>query len=67
VSATGGRERADRAGPAPEGERTATGVRGGLRRSIEIGWGGVRRGSEPFDQDRTEGIRPGRVSGCVWR
>jgi hypothetical protein len=24
-------------------------------------------GSEPFDQDRTGEIRPGRMSGCGWR
>jgi hypothetical protein len=38
VSDRGG-EHADRAGPAPEGKRTATGVRGGLSRLIKIGWG----------------------------
>jgi hypothetical protein len=41
VSNRGG-ERADRAGPAPEGKRTAIGVRGHPCRSIKIG----RRGSE---------------------
>jgi hypothetical protein len=45
VSDRGG-ECADRAGPAPEGKRTATRVRGGPSRSIKIGRGGVRRGSE---------------------
>jgi hypothetical protein len=72
-----GGERADRAGPALEGKRTAT---GGPSRTIKIGRGGVRggprgskgvhgdpRGSEPFDQDRTEKIRPGRMSCCGWR
>jgi hypothetical protein len=45
VSAQGG-ERADRAGPALEGKRTAAGVRGGPSRSIKIGRGGGPRGSE---------------------
>jgi hypothetical protein len=45
VSDRGG-ERADRAGLAPEGKQTATGVRGGPSRSIKIGREGVRRGSE---------------------
>jgi hypothetical protein len=77
VSATGGREHADRAGPAAEGKRTTTGVRGGPSRSIKIGRGGVRggprgvrggpKGSEPFDQDWTGRIRSGRMSGCGWR
>jgi hypothetical protein len=49
-----GEERADRAGPAPEGKRTAAGVRRGPR------------GSESFDQDWTREIRPGRMSGCEW-
>jgi hypothetical protein len=61
-----GEERADRAGPAPEGKRTAAGVRGGPSCSIKIRLGGLR-GSEPFDQDRTGEIRPGRMSGCGWR
>jgi hypothetical protein len=43
VSDRGG-ECADRAGPAPEGKRTTTGVRGGPSRSIKIGQGGVRGG-----------------------
>jgi hypothetical protein len=44
-----GGERTNRAGPALEGKRTATGVRGGPSRSIKIrrgGGGGVRGGSE---------------------
>jgi hypothetical protein len=28
---------------------------------------GGPRGFEPFDQDRTREIRPGRMSGCEWR
>jgi hypothetical protein len=52
-------ERADRAGPAPEGKQTAAGVRGGPSRSIKIGRGGPR-GSEPFDQDQMGEIRPGK-------
>jgi hypothetical protein len=60
VSDRGG-ERTDRAGPAPEGRRTATGVRGGPSRSIKIRRG---VGSESFDQDQTGKIRPGRISGC---
>jgi hypothetical protein len=28
---------------------------------------GGPRGSEPFDQDRMEEIRPGRMSDCGWR
>jgi hypothetical protein len=47
-----GRERADRAGPAPEGKWTATGVRGDPNHSITIGRGR---------------IRPRRMSGCGWR
>jgi hypothetical protein len=69
VSDRGG-ERADRAGPAPEGngwlqgsepfdqDRTEGGPRGSERGP---------RGSEPFDQDRTGEIRPGRMSDCGWR
>jgi hypothetical protein len=45
MSAIEGGGRTDRAGPASEGKRTATGVRGGPNRSIKIGRG-VRRGSE---------------------
>jgi hypothetical protein len=52
VSDRGG-QRADRAGPAPEGKRTAAGVRGGPSRSIKIGRG-VRGG--PMG---SEGIRGG--------
>jgi hypothetical protein len=65
-----GGECADRAGPALEGKQTTAGVRGGPSRSIKIGRGEVRggpRGSEPFDQDRTGEIRPGRMSGYGWR
>jgi hypothetical protein len=62
VSDRGG-ERADRAGLATEGKRTAAGVRGDASRSIKIGRGDPR-GSEPFDPDRTGEIRPGRMSGC---
>jgi hypothetical protein len=72
VSDRGG-EHTDRAGPAPEGKRTATGVRGGPNRSIKIGRRegseGVQRGpkgSEPFDQDRTGEIRPGKQT-CAKR
>jgi hypothetical protein len=43
VSATGGNT--DRAGPAPEGKRTAIEAQGGPSRSIKIGRGGVRGGS----------------------
>jgi hypothetical protein len=67
ISDRGG-ERTDRAGPTPEGKRTATGVRGGPSHSIKIG---RREGSEagpkgfePFDQDQTGEIRPERMSGC---
>jgi hypothetical protein len=44
-----GGERADRAGPAPEGKRTAIGVRAVRSRSYREG----SEGSEPFDQDQT--------------
>jgi hypothetical protein len=79
-----GRERADRAGPAPGGlgaDRRARasgragakgypGVRAVRSRSDGGGLRGVRggpRGSEPFNQDRTGEIRPGRMSDCGWR
>jgi hypothetical protein len=54
-------EHADRAGPAPKGKRTASGVRGGLSRSIKIGRGGGSEGAEPYDQDRTGEISPGET------
>jgi hypothetical protein len=52
VSDRGG-ERADRASRAPEGKRTATGVRGGSEPFDQDRTGRGPRGSEPFDQDRT--------------
>jgi hypothetical protein len=59
VSDRGG-ERTDRAGPAPEGKRTATGVRGGLSHSIKIGQGGsegvraIRSRSDGGNQTRKD-------------
>jgi hypothetical protein len=49
-------------GGVPGGPRRFEGVRGGSE-----GVQGGPRWSEPFDQDRTGEIRPGRMSGCGWR
>jgi hypothetical protein len=49
-----GEERADRAGPAPGGNGRLQGSEG-VRVVRSRSDGGGPRGSEPFDQDRTEG------------
>jgi hypothetical protein len=56
VSGRGG-DRTDRAGPAPEGKRTATGVRGGPNSSIKIG---QREGSEGVRRGPSRLIKIGR-------
>jgi hypothetical protein len=62
-----GGERTDRAGPAPEGVTdSCRGPRGSEPFDQDQTEGGLR-GSKPFDQDRTEEIRSGRMSGYGWR
>jgi hypothetical protein len=51
------------------GMKRYPGVRAIRSRSDGRGSGGAAgglRGSKPFDQDRWEGIRPGRMSDCGW-
>jgi hypothetical protein len=74
MSATEGeREHIDRAGPAPGGKRTATGVRvvrsrsGGERsKGVRGGFEGGPRGLNRSIKIKWGKVRPGRMSGCGW-